>query len=102
MKITQRQLRAVIRSVLKEQLNETTMSQGRVAGPLKNFVTHLNMAKEDLGVLFQQITDETATAQVESLLKYINRILDALDKMPQLTQDPFSNPGHRRNLTCFV
>ena len=102
MKITQRQLRAVIRSVLKEQLNETTMSQGRVAGPLKDFVSHLIMAKKDLGLLFQQITDKTATAQVESLLSYIDRILDALDKMPQLTQDPFSNPGHRRNLTCFV
>lgn len=98
MKITQRQLRQVIRSVLKEQatIDETSMKAAKVEGPLKDFVTHLNLAKKDLGNVYQQVSDPTATKQAEALLSYIDRIMSALDKMPELTQDPWSNPGHRR------
>ena len=104
MKITQRQLRQVIRSVLNEQyaLEEApSMKAAKVEGPLKDFVTHLNLAKKDLGNVYQQVSDPTATKQAEALLSYIDRIMAALDKMPELTQDPWSDPGHRRNLTCL-
>jgi hypothetical protein len=96
MKLTEQQLRKIIKQAVKEHLAETTMSQGKVEGPLKEFVGHLNLAKKDLGMLFQQISDPTAEAQAQWLLNAVNTIIKKLDQMPKLTQDPWADPGHRR------
>lgn len=85
MKMTKRQLRLLI----NETLAEVTMDQARVQGPLKDFVSHLNMAKADLGQLFQGLNDPKAEQQATALLNAINKMIKALDHMPELTKDPW-------------
>ena len=108
MKISQRRLRQIIREALEEgDLDEMSTQQAKVEGPIKDFVASMQQAKQALGkqgakkalaVMYQQVQDEKAGKEAEQLLGAVGKIensidtvLKWLDKMPELTQDPWSN-----------
>lgn len=112
MKISERQLRHLIREVLEErELDEMSTAQAKVEGPLKDFIASMEQAKQALGksgakkalgVLYQQTDDKNAGAKAEQLLGAVNKIENSidtvikwLDKMPQLTQDPWAHVRKR-------
>ena len=82
-----------VRQLIEQQLDEIGMGQARVEGPLKKFVDHMNGAKQALGELFQQVSDQKASDQAQALLNAVNRIVKALDNMPELTKDPWHHVG---------
>ena len=91
LKLTEAQLREIING----ELNEIGMGQAKVEGPLRKFLEHMNGAKQALGELFQQVTDQKASDQAQALLNGVNRIVKALDHMPELTKDPWHHVGKR-------
>ena len=84
-----------LRQIIQEELNEIGMGQAKVEGPLRKFMEHMNGAKQALGELYQQISDQKASDQAQSLLNAVNRIVKALDHMPELTKDPWHHVGKR-------
>ena len=78
-----------LRELISEELNEMGMGQAKVQGPLKKFIDHMAGAKQALSELYQNITDQKAGEQVHALLNAVNRIVKALDHMPELTKDPW-------------
>lgn len=84
-----------LRQLIEQELDEIGMGQAKVEGPLKKFVEHMNGAKQTLGELFQQVSDQKASDQAQSLLNAVNRIMKALDSMPELTKDPWHHVGKR-------
>lgn len=100
MRLTEKQLRQMISDIIAEalppvQANRATMNQVKTQGPLKDFVSHLNMAKADLGQLFQDINDPKAEQQAQALLGGVNRLITALEHMPELTRDPWHGVSRR-------
>ena len=83
---------ALLRQLIKEELNEMSMSQAKVHGPLKKFVDHMNGAKQALSELYQSTSDQKAATSVHALLGAVNRIVKALDHMPELSQVFKSTP----------
>lgn len=92
-----RSLFARMNTLAEVDVQEATMAQAKVEVPLKNFVQSIKSAQHALGDLVQQVTDPKATAQAEWLLKATQTILKNLDKMPDLTQDPWKNVRVREN-----
>lgn len=84
-----------LRQLIEESLDEINMGQAKVEGPLKKFVEQMNGAKRALGELFQQVSDQKASDQAQSLLNAINRIMKALENMPELTKDQWNHVGKR-------
>lgn len=85
-KLTESQLRSLIDA---ELMSEAGLDQARVEGPLKKFVSNMQSAKQALGELFQQVSDQKASDQCQALLNAVNRIINAVDNMPELTRDPW-------------
>ena len=90
-KLTESQLR----SLIEAEVSEESMSQIKVDAPLKKFVSNMNGAKQALGEMFQQVSDQKASDQWQALLNAVNRIIKALDQMPELTQDPWHGVRRR-------
>lgn len=90
-KLTESQLRTLIEA----ELGEATMDQARVEGPLKKFMTNMHGAKQALGELFQQTSDQKASDNCQALLNAVNRIIKAVDQMPALTKDPWHDVRKR-------
>ncbi len=82
---------ARMNSLAEVDIHEASLAQAKVEVPLKNFVQSIKSAQHALGDLVQQVTDPKATAQAEWLLKATQTILKNLDKMHDLTQDPWKN-----------
>jgi hypothetical protein len=78
-----------LRGLIQEELEEATMGQAKVQGPLQDLVSHLNGAKKALGELFQAASDQKASDQATALLNGVTKMLKALDHMPELTKDPW-------------
>lgn len=91
MKLTAAQLRRIVR----QQLLEQSMGQAKVDAPLKSFVGHLNAAKQDLAQVFQQTSDQRSTDLAQALLNGLNKMIKALDHMPELTKDPWAGVRKR-------
>lgn len=87
-------LRRMIREELS-RLDEISFNQARVDKPLTQFVQHLNMAKADLGELFQQTSDKQAADKATELLNQLNAIIKSLDHSPELTKDPWAHVSKR-------
>jgi len=85
------ELKKMIRTAIVESpdLTEDSLAQAKVSGPLQKFVSNMNGAKAALGELFQQVSDQKASDQAQALLNAVNRIIKALDNMPELTKDPW-------------
>jgi len=92
-RITRRQLRQLIREEVRlaeRDLGGTpTISQAKVMGPMGQFTNHLKAAKKSLGDVFQNAKGARAEQLAKNLLDALDRILNALPKMPELTQDPW-------------
>ena len=88
-KLTESQLRFLI----DEELNEASLEQARVEGPLKKFLGNMQGAKQALGELFQQVSDQKASDQCQALLNAVNKIINAVNSMPELTRDPWTHVG---------
>lgn len=73
------------------KLSEMSTSQAKVAKPLNDFIEHLNLAKKDLSVLYQQTTDKKGSDHAMLLLNTINKMIKSLDRMPELTRDPWQH-----------
>lgn len=84
---------AMLRSLIESVLDEASMDQAKVEGPLKKFMMHMNGAKQALGELFQQVSDQQASDNCQALLNAVNRIIAAVNKMPALTKDPWAHVG---------
>jgi hemoglobin-like flavoprotein len=56
---------------------------------MKKVVSNMQGAKQALGELFQQVSDQKASDQRQSLLNAVNRNINALDHMSELTRDPW-------------
>ena len=80
-----------LRRLVQDELNESGMhmAKAKVEGPLRLFIGHMNGAKQALSELFQQTTDKKAAEQAHALLNAVDRIIKALDNMPELTKDPW-------------
>lgn len=86
---------AALRGLIEEELNELSMGQAKMQGPLKKFVDHMNGAKQALSELYQSTSDQKAAEHCHALLNAVNRIVKALDNMPELTKDPWHNVRKR-------
>lgn len=78
---------ALLRQLIKEQmeeLDELTMSQAKMQGPMKKFMDGLNQAKQGLVELYQQTTDQRSGDQVRALYNGIQRLAKAAEQMPEL------------------
>jgi hypothetical protein len=99
MKLTQKRLRSIIQETIEEHslLSEETMQQAKLRGPIQKFVEHLNMAKQDLGLVVQQTSDKKAMDSASMLLNTITKMIKAVNNMPELTGDPWSDVNRRRD-----
>ena len=117
MRITARQLRKIIREVVEEEsfrLDEETMSQAKVSGPLKDFFANLQTAKKSLGksgarkaladLVANAGSDPAVMKKGERLLSVVqavemdvDRILKWMDSpaAAELTKDPWAHVGKR-------
>lgn len=111
MKITESQLRKLIKEVLKEEaeLSEASMEQAKVQGPLRDLYTSLQTAKKQLGLSrrtavaeLMQNTSEYEKAQ--HLMKAITQIESNIDSVmnwlnstsaSSLTKDPWAGVRKR-------
>lgn len=84
--------------MIREELNrvrEASFDQARVEQPLANFVAHINMAKRDLGELFQSLPDSKSADVATEMLNQLNAMLKRLDRSQGLTKDPWAHVGRR-------
>jgi len=100
-----------LRQIVSDELDEATMAQAKAQGPLSDLVSSLEQAKQSLGpagakkalsALFQQTNDKKAVEHVQRLLEAVTKIAKSienvrgwLEHMPELTKDPWSEPGRR-------
>jgi len=75
----------MLRRLVREELLEAnTMQQARTKQASKQFVAHLQAAKQALSELAQASTDPKSLEQGKSLLDALNRINSAFQKMFEL------------------
>lgn len=105
MKITKKQLEQLVRKALEE--HNGTFEQARVQGAIHRFVDHMTNVKNmlddnnlkramlDIG---SSAKDDKSMAQaavlthtVTSIKNTINKLLQSLNNMPELSQDPWHN-----------
>jgi len=92
MKLNASMLRRIVQETISEARSldeDSVFQQAKATGPLRQFVHHMNEAKKALGELFQQTSDQKASDQAQALLNAVERIVKALDHMPELTRDPW-------------
>jgi hypothetical protein len=78
------QLRRLIEAELT-QVGGNLAAAGGSVGSLKKLKDHLNGAKQALSDMYQSSSSRKASDQAQALLTGINRIVQALDTMPELT-----------------
>ena len=97
-KLTEAQIRLLVEEELT-QAGGSIAAAGGQAAALKKLKDHLNGAKQALGELYQSATSPRASDQAHTLLGGINRVIQALDTMPELTagkQTPAPDLAKRR------
>jgi len=97
-KMTEARLRLLVEEELS-QAGGSIAAAGGQSSSLKKLKDNLNGAKQALGELYQSATSPKASDQAHTLLNGINRVLQALDSMPELTagkQTPAGDLARRR------
>lgn len=92
-KLNESQLRALI-------AEELTQAGGAMAGaraiPSQKLREHLEGAKQALSEMFQSASSPKASEQAQALLAGLNRLIKAMDTMPELTgHDERPRPSYR-------
>lgn len=112
MKITESQLRQLIKEVLKEEaeLSEASMEQAKVQGPLRDLYTSLQTAKKQLGregakrAVSELMQNTSESEKAQQLLKAITQIESNIDSVmnwlnstsaSSMTKDPWAGVGKR-------
>ena len=87
---------AKLRRIIEAELTQVGGNMAAAGGStatLKKLKDHLNGAKQALSELYQSSTSSRASDQAQSLLQGLNRMIQALDSMPELTAGKSTPPA---------